>query len=227
MKRTKALSRIFRDIDEAGRTASVRKLERDFMKIGKQFQEVEEDLALRERQEMARMSSAGSSMGPDSPIARTSSFDREQALAQQGLVKMMDGGGDIDAAIMEERRAELEQIEKESAVLKDLFVDMKGLVDDQQEGIDEIEANVDVAAEKAETGVKDLKKALDYRISARKKMVCCMLTLVAIIVVVGIIVGLEVAATSGGGSGGDSGTPAVVTNSTAGDSPGRRLLRRS
>ena len=85
--------------------------------------------------------------------------------------------------------------------MKDLFLDMKDLVDEQAEVIDEVESNVEVAAVRAEAGVVDLKKASDYRQAYRKKVLFCGLCVFLILVIIGIILGVQL----GGGS-----TAAVV-----------------
>lgn len=75
-----------------------------------------EDMMVKERQLMARaMSSVGASHQPDAPIGRTESFDRQEQLAADGLYAL-DANNDVDAAIMEERRKEMERIEKDTYV---------------------------------------------------------------------------------------------------------------
>ena len=150
---------------------------------------------------MARMSSAGASHQPDAPIGRTDSFDRQEQLAAEGLYAV--DGSDVDAAIMEERRKELAAIEKDTLVLKDLFLDMKDLVDEQQEAVDEVETNVEVAQERVEKGVVDLKKASDYRMAYRKKMLCCAVIGITLLAIIGLIIGLQFA------GGGTATTPCV------------------
>lgn len=87
---------------------------------------------------------------------------------------------------MESQRQGMQAIHDGIRDIQELFVDLKLLVDEQQENLNLIEENVVMAAERAQAGRVNIDKALVYSQRARRRK--CYLYLVLIIVaIVGIV----------------------------------------
>jgi t-SNARE complex subunit (syntaxin) len=93
-------------------------------------------------------------------------------------------------AYVEDRHKQIVQISKDVKEVKDLFVEVSLLVNEQDGLITTIEQNVDNSANHVKTGVVEVKKASEYQKSSRK-MMCCLgliLVIVLLIIVVTLII---------------------------------------
>lgn len=81
---------------------------------------------------------------------------------------------------------EVKQINQGVREILEMFQEMAGLVDAQQETIDNITAHVSKAKDYTGEAVVELKSADEYLLSARKKMCVCA-TIALILVAAGIL----------------------------------------
>jgi len=88
------------------------------------------------------------------------------------------------------RHRELLKLEKTMAELTQLFHDMEELVIEQDQPIQQIEQQVNVAQHDIEQGVGHTNKAVKSAKAARKKRMWCALIIVLIIVILALILGL-------------------------------------
>lgn len=80
------------------------------------------------------------------------------------LAKLKDiDGQTVDEAILREREAQVLAVHESVVVLNSLFKDMANLTQQQQEGIDAIEANVTAASNKTKDALADLEIAADHQ----------------------------------------------------------------
>jgi len=79
-----------------------------------------------------------------------------------GKLRTLDNRA-VDEAIMEERNEAIKAVHSNVVVLNSLFKDMAQLVAEQQEGVDQVESNVQSAHEKTVQGVGELEQALEHQ----------------------------------------------------------------
>jgi len=109
---------------------------------------------------------------------------------QQQLVQRQNS--DVDAMLVDETNREWQQLEGDLAMLADVMKDVREMVGDQGEKLDETESNVKVADVKVDQGVGELKAAYEYKQGSRKKLcciiICCLL--VTVLIVAGVILAI-------------------------------------
>lgn len=87
----------------------------------------------------------------------------------QQLVAQEWTDDDVDAAIIQDRNAEIRQIETDVICLNEIFRDLAMLVSDQGEQIDVAAKNTEEAVVATEEGVQNLEKAEAHSIAARRR----------------------------------------------------------
>lgn len=85
-----------------------------------------------------------------------------------------------DVLLKQEQEREIQRLESDLVALHECFLDMKALVDVQQESIDVIEGNIAQVVVSTQEANKELTKASDYQKSSRKKMCCLMIAILII-----------------------------------------------
>jgi len=94
--------------------------------------------------------------------------------------------------LVDETNREWQQLEGDLAMLADVMKDVREMVGDQGEKLDETESNVKVADVKVDQGVGELKAAYEYKQGSRKKLcciiICCLL--VTVLIVAGVILAI-------------------------------------
>ncbi|PIA12643.1 t-SNARE [Coemansia reversa NRRL 1564] len=103
---------------------------------------------------------------------------------------------------VENRNQDIQDINStiEESLLNNMFLDLEGMVVQQQDILDNIEQAVESAHENVEAAHTEVKNATWYRIKARKKTWCAIFLLFIIIVAVALGVALPLAIRKGGGS---------------------------
>lgn len=109
-----------------------------------------------------------------------------QATKQQEVVIELQGWGQADQAILEERSVAATQIVRETQELKEAFDDLAVLVQEQSEALDQMEANTGATVTAVQAGNAHLEEAHEMQKGTRKRM--CIILLLAV-VVLGVIVG--------------------------------------
>ncbi|KAJ2785495.1 hypothetical protein GGI15_001889 [Coemansia interrupta] len=89
---------------------------------------------------------------------------------------------------VEERQVDIRKIEKTINELAEMFVEVNDMVNRQQEMIDSIESAVEETHGNVERGNDETKKAIVYRLKARKKIWILILLAIILIVVIVIII---------------------------------------
>ncbi|KAJ2725729.1 hypothetical protein GGI07_001097 [Coemansia sp. Benny D115] len=89
---------------------------------------------------------------------------------------------------VEERQVDIRKIEQTISQLAEMFIEINEMVNRQQEFIDNIESAVEDTHVNVDSGNDETKKAIVYRIKARKKMWFLLLLAIIIIVVIIIII---------------------------------------
>lgn len=87
-------------------------------------------------------------------------------------------------AEIEERHEGILSIEKGVKELTELWNQLSFLIDEQQEQLDNIEANVDQTRKYVTQGNKELQKASEYQLSARKKTMCLIALLFVVVLAI-------------------------------------------
>ncbi|XP_060563518.1 syntaxin-1A homolog isoform X2 [Ruditapes philippinarum] len=89
---------------------------------------------------------------------------------------------------IEARDAEIKKIENSVVQVNQLFKEINALVMEQGEKIDNIEKHVNAASVDVESGNVQLKQAREHQSKARKKKICCIGILVAVLLIAGVII---------------------------------------
>ncbi|KAJ9454390.1 Syntaxin pep12 [Diplonema papillatum] len=118
--------------------------------------------------------------------------DTNQALLQNVAVRRYDLGGlETDAAIAEQKKREIEEVEVGVREIADCHDELKRLVDADGVKLDNANDVVDDAGVKTREGIHQLQKANETAKQARKRMCCavvCLLILIGLIVAIVMIV---------------------------------------
>jgi len=93
---------------------------------------------------------------------------------------------------VQERHEDIKRIERTIAELAQLFNDMSILVEQQDETINIIEAQVSEVEKDVETGLGYTEKAVTSARSARKKRWICFIIFLIILAIVGAVVAVEI-----------------------------------
>lgn len=150
--------------------AQVSKLRRDFEALLRQLTKLNEETIKKERRisrQMAKKTAPLEESGGGGGMFGGGS----KGLEQLGELKQLPD--DTDVAILQERQAELNRVEREAIEVKELFVDVQSMVGQQGEMLAGIEDNVVTSGAKVESGTAHLGDALKYQQAYRKKMCCC------------------------------------------------------
>jgi t-SNARE complex subunit (syntaxin) len=86
-----------------------------------------------------------------------------------------------------EKYGEMLRLEKSMADLKSMFMDFALIVEEQQELLDQIQTQVELASEHIEQGNEEMVKGIDLLIDTRKKQI---IICFGILVIIGIIIGI-------------------------------------
>mmetsp|Transcript_10236 Transcript_10236/g.18392 ORF Transcript_10236/g.18392 Transcript_10236/m.18392 type:complete len:119 (-) Transcript_10236:287-643(-) len=86
--------------------------------------------------------------------------DVDGAMTEEGMRWQMQIQEDkINEEIMQEREEEIKNIHKGMHQVNEIYKDLAHLVDEQQEGVDQIETQMENAKENTATGLKHIEKA--------------------------------------------------------------------
>ena len=135
--------------------------------------------------------------GVDSNGVDINVADQSVFMGGYSVQEMIKAKSDLQE--IQEREKELTDLEKQIVEVNKLFREMHGLVQDQGEKIDNIEAYIEQAVEDVEKGKDDLKAAEESAAKARrKKCICYTIIIIVVVVIVGIIVGVIISQSTGG-----------------------------
>lgn len=116
----------------------------------------------------------------------------EQREERQRQLMMQDETIDIEVALLQEREAQIRQLEADILDVNQIFRDLGMLIHEQGEVVDTIEAHVTVAHDHVEEGREQLLKAAAYQVRARKKKCCLFVILFVVVAVIIAVIVLSV-----------------------------------
>jgi syntaxin 7 len=167
------------------------KLRDDFQTCLEHFQEVSKAAATRAADLQPPRAAPSRSSGPlSNPTPYYDDGDNDE---HQGLIEtqkrqqlmQLENERDFQSALIEEREQGIKQIETSIHEVNQIFIDLATLVNEQSPMIDNIENHIDSAVSNVSRGVVELRQAAEYQKSARTKM-CCLV--VIILAIVGVVV---------------------------------------
>jgi len=91
---------------------------------------------------------------------------------------------------LHERDSQLRQLETNMVQINELVKDVAILVHDQGEIIESVDQHILQGEQNVETGNKQLKQAVDYQSSARRKKIGLIIALIIVIAIVALVLGL-------------------------------------
>eukprot|EP01028_Stygiella_incarcerata_P013008 TRINITY_DN81046_c0_g1_i1.p1 TRINITY_DN81046_c0_g1~~TRINITY_DN81046_c0_g1_i1.p1 ORF type:complete len:282 (-),score=95.21 TRINITY_DN81046_c0_g1_i1:211-1056(-) len=156
----------------------------------KRFETLNKD-ALRKEQEVVAISKSmkdgGDGFGGASGLGADDPF--REATAPRDVRLQMDSHKFDESLtqfnMIDEQTEDIVRLEENLEDLHSMYLDMATLVDEQQDGLDHISANIGKSVSHVDKGVDELQKAEKYQKKARKKM--CILIIIALSVAAGVI----------------------------------------
>lgn len=96
-----------------------------------------------------------------------------------------------DVSEIEQRHAQIRQIENDIVEVAEMYKDLSAMVDEQQVAIDLVEERITSTRDQTEKAHQELQQAEQYQKAHRKKM-CCVLFLVLGVVAAAVLIALGV-----------------------------------
>ena len=121
------------------------------------------------------------------------SQESQQLFGQQAMKSQRHGETRAALDEVEKRHGDLMQIEKTVIELHELFTEMTQLIQQQGEVLDDIETHVANTVTYTEQANQEIDKAIEHRISTRKKLWCCLFLGFILLIVVGLVIISQVA----------------------------------
>lgn len=182
-----------------GRDGQIRKqqtglVKSKFVEAIQNYQEVERQFRQKYKQRMERQFRiVKPDATPDEVKAVVNDDSGSNQIFQQALMSS-NRYGESRAAYREvqERHEDIKRIEKTITELAQLFNDMSVLVEQQDETINVIETQAEMADKDLETGVQHTEKAVDSARAARKKRWICFIICLIILIIIGIVVAVVI-----------------------------------
>jgi hypothetical protein len=159
------------------------------MTYGRELKKLEalgRELAMKERQIMARMSTTNVNALADLEKGEPSDLASPKTMAMKATVQVLDP----DVAMLDDRALALRDIQQDVQKLNEMTKDMAYLIEEQQVMVDRIEVNTDTAATKTKDGEQQLVEAAKHQKKSRSWQ--CWLLLLLLIVLTGLVLGFVV-----------------------------------
>jgi len=156
------------------------KLVEDFVRIGKDFMNVSQMAAKKEKapipEAVMKKAQSGADLDNQEKQALLEQERKEMAAQLENQRAYIDG-------VNLQREEEIRQLEQNVAQVNEMFHDLAQIVKDQDVLIDNIDSNISNALENVEEGEKEIDKAAEYQKKSRSKM-CCILAICVVILLV-------------------------------------------
>ena len=167
-----------------------KKFERDLGSLQTEFRNANSTAAEKERKTSLRCSD----VAMVEVTLSTDDADTDNSLVEQRRQQtQLEAAGAIhqatlntEALLAKETSQDLQQVNHDLPVVKDLFKDVADLVNEQGDDIEKIEVEVDNATDHVEKGNKELDKALYYQAQARRKKCILLIIFIAILALISI-----------------------------------------
>ncbi|KAI7820084.1 t-SNARE, partial [Kickxella alabastrina] len=164
-------------------------LARKFSEQLQRYRQMEHQYAQRNRDRLERQYRIARPEATDTEISDAINSDQAgQVFAQSVMHTSRIGEARRVLRDVEERQDDMKKIEATISQLAEMFVEVNEMVNRQQDMIDSVEEAVEETHGNVEMGNVETKKAIVYRIKARKKMWILLLLAIIIIVIIIIIV---------------------------------------
>ncbi|ORX68631.1 t-SNARE [Linderina pennispora] len=171
------------------RAAQQQAVARHFSELLQRYRQMETQYSNRNKERLERQYRIARPDATDEEIAAAIESDQAgQVFAQSVMHSSRIGEARRVLRDVEERQADIRKIEKTVNELSEMFLEVNDMVNRQQEMIDSIENAVEDTHVHVEDAHKEVKKAIVYRIKARKKMWIIIFLVILIIVIIIIIV---------------------------------------
>ena len=196
----KRLAQSVTNSDDDGRTTHVaqhQKLVKDFHVVLKDFQKAQRTCAEREstflpQRDPARSPSRTYGAAEDTEQTRESysgAQEQQALLLDSRRQELMSNEGEMEYnnALIAEREQGIQEIQQQIGEVNEIFQDLALLVNEQGTQIDNIQTNVESAAESTTRGVRELGRAARSQRRARSRMcliAACVLVVLIILVLV-------------------------------------------
>mmetsp|Transcript_30297 Transcript_30297/g.42233 ORF Transcript_30297/g.42233 Transcript_30297/m.42233 type:complete len:233 (-) Transcript_30297:411-1109(-) len=107
---------------------------------------------------------------------------------------LLDGQLQEEAKLthLEAKKNQIKNLEQDVTELAGMFVDLQGLVNEQQATVDQITVHVEEAKEYTNNAATELEKAERYQRSARRRQLCCCILLLVVLLIVALVIYLLV-----------------------------------
>eukprot|EP00164_Ancoracysta_twista_P007053 GFYU01009938.1.p1 GENE.GFYU01009938.1~~GFYU01009938.1.p1 ORF type:complete len:280 (+),score=67.57 GFYU01009938.1:159-998(+) len=155
------------------------------------YQKVAQSMLRKEREVEAQVSQSLSSLDQGNPLAAAAAgrdkFEPDlEGGVQEGEITM-DSGLLVSYDLLQERSADIQALETDIVEVNQLFKEVAVLVNEQQEGLDQITDNVGNVKANVVRGVEELEQANRYASAARNK-ICIITALMLAVAVVLVLV---------------------------------------
>ena len=173
-----------------------KKFERDLGSLQNDFRSANSKASEKERKTSLRCSDVAmvevslETHGTD--IGSNLEEQRRQQKLLEGMAGVHQATLNTEALLAEENSQDLQQVNHDLHVVKDLFKDVADLVNEQGNDIEKIEVEVDSATDHVERGNKELDKALYYQAQARRKKCILLIAFIVILAVISIPIIIDV-----------------------------------
>lgn len=175
------------------RTSRYQGLVQKFSDQLQRYRQMEYQYSQRNYQRIARQYRIARPNATDNEIQEAISNNQAgQVFAQDVMQSNHHGKAKRVLREVEQRQADLKNIEKTISQLAEMFIEVSELVNQQQETIDSIETAVEETHTNVEEGNTMTTKAIEHRKSSRKKMWWILIIVIIIIAVVAVVVYLKV-----------------------------------
>ena len=175
------------ELNKTYRTKFVRdfgSLQKDFKKVNSQTLELERKTSIRS----SDITMVDITMAPDVDSNYSGGGEQQQqqfSMEQKQRVNQIHQQTvQTEQMLQQERHNEVQQINKDLHLVKDMFQDINGMMNEQGEDIDRIEQDVEAATDHVEKGTKDLQVAREIQDSIAKKK--CVLLAIFIVILLAI-----------------------------------------
>ncbi|KAL3803366.1 hypothetical protein HJC23_009330 [Cyclotella cryptica] len=136
------------------------KLSRDYRLVEQQFKNVQLDVKKKRAVRKAKQNEQARMEESRLNDVGRGEMDRSEEVARRQMLIHEDK---INEEIMREREEEIRNIHKGMHQVNEIYKDLAHLVDNQQEGIDQIETQMENAKENTATGLKHIEKANSHQ----------------------------------------------------------------
>mmetsp|Transcript_4018 Transcript_4018/g.5772 ORF Transcript_4018/g.5772 Transcript_4018/m.5772 type:complete len:230 (+) Transcript_4018:258-947(+) len=113
--------------------------------------------------------------------------DLTVGLLSQGQIQV-----DGQVSQLEAKKKQIKHLEQDVTELATMFKDLQGLVNDQQETVDQIQVHVEETKAYTNNAASELEQAERYLRSARRRQLCCCIILIVVLLIVVLIIYLLV-----------------------------------